>query len=606
MGTGDTLRIKQNAIAATYTGNGRNTDGSIQTGPIFDPLSDGTMLGFAAMPIWSSRRQLFNPSARPAGFSWIQNGKGYCRMSLNPLNRAGWNHADWMNTQLHYLETRMKGVTPNWPDKLPSGSDFTFTQEHKTLFDKIKNAETPKEAKKLITQNKKVYQQLMRHLPQDVAVKLQNIPSYNSIYGKTYQNYKKAWKVLVRTKGKHLPKGVTFDQLGQEYAQARVNEAKFVNGQKVGEVKVTGKGNSTKVKTQKTGRWDKGTSKVSQWKFSTLSGNGKIAKGLRFAGRWGGKFFGAAAVVFALCTVATDTYNAATNAKEGEGWKDGSRQFLKSGTRAALEAGGAWAGMKIGAALGSFIPIPIVGTLVGGAIGAAVGYIAGKAIANNIDFVNKSVEEEHRDEAMAKQNKEICQAIDKGDIETVYEHTAQFKEQIVDENGQPVADENGNPAWRYIQVSEDEKEQKAFEKKVASLDNYVETEATKRQRKAELEAQAEAARQQQMAQMNFAGGYGNTYTGATNYTAQSSNGFAPIGYNFTPTNFNFTTTNTNSYAPIGSGYTPSNQTSTASWQNPVWQQSLNKQYNNSNFYTFNPNNYTPFGMLTQQSYAPAA
>ena len=43
-------------------------------------------------------------------------------------------------------------------------------------------------------------------------------------------------------------------------------------------------------------------------------------------------------------------------------------------------------------------------------------------------------------------------------METVYNYSNQFKEQVVDEQGNPVTDEDGNPVLQIAQIYEDEKE----------------------------------------------------------------------------------------------------------------------------------------------------
>ncbi|WP_250445112.1 hypothetical protein [Actinotalea sp. C106] len=64
------------------------------------------------------------------------------------------------------------------------------------------------------------------------------------------------------------------------------------------------------------------------------------------------------------------------------GWTEGQRVTSATAT-AAIEGGsavaGAWAGAKLGAAAGSFIPIPVVGTVGGALIGGAIGaFVAGR------------------------------------------------------------------------------------------------------------------------------------------------------------------------------------------------------------------------------------
>ncbi|MBO1751408.1 hypothetical protein J4G33_06285 [Actinotalea sp. BY-33] len=66
------------------------------------------------------------------------------------------------------------------------------------------------------------------------------------------------------------------------------------------------------------------------------------------------------------------------------GWTEDQR-VLSATTTAAVEggatAGGAWVGAKLGAAAGSFFPIPVVGTVGGALIGAAIGAFVGGRLA---------------------------------------------------------------------------------------------------------------------------------------------------------------------------------------------------------------------------------
>lgn len=208
---------------------------------------------------------------------------------------------------------------------------------------------------------------------------------------------------------------------------------------------------------------------------------------------------------------------------------------------------------------------------------------AGSKLADNIPYTEKTVAEEIEEKQLKEENDQISKAIDEGDLETVYNYSSQFKEQVVDEQGNPVTDENGNPVLQIAKIYEDEKKQAEFEKRVASLDNFVETEVVKQQRAEELRQEAEREleeakhRLQQTiwSQSQRGSGSGTGYFGTTNNTS----------YNFG------SSSQTKGYYDFGQG-APATNSSSYNWQNPAWQNSLGEKFDSNNFYSFNPSSYS--------------
>ncbi len=576
MGKVDTLTLKQNYIASNYLANGYTADGEKPSFGFCETGLEKGMLGFGvAMPIWSHKKQIGQAIGNR---SWTNFKNAY-----KDGARSAWNAArhpvsywdlEFVNSKTAKLESLIANNTPQIPQQNSNGR--AFTQAEKELFEKLCKAKDTKEFKNIIgkknSETFKTYKSLLKHLPTQEAAKLKNVAKYNELYGTLLNEFKAAQAQL---KTGTLPKG-EIARLHNNFAEARYSENKWIRSKSKGKAGVGFRA--------KTG------AKIS-------SGTKKLmaaSKGMRKFSRGAGKIGGALCIALSALTAGIDCISAYQVGKDkGEGWSNVGKQALRSAGRLTCEIGGSAVGQWAGAAIGQLlIPIPGVGAAIGGIVGSFVGYWAGSKLADNIPGINKSIAEEAQEEATEAQNKKVSQAIDKGDIETIYEHTAQFKEAIVDENGEQAYDENGNPLWQYIQISEDEKEQKEFEKKIASLDNYVETEATKRQRKAELEQQAAEARLKKLQEINV----GNGYTTNFGTDAQSSSGFGPAGTTYTPQNFNFTTQKSTSFAPTGTTVS----SNSATWQNQTWQNNLGQQYNDGNFYTFNPNNYTQFGTLTQQ------
>ena len=556
--------LKYDVIRANNQVIGLNEDGSKPGYGLADTTFEkGALAAGALMPVWQYKNNL------PKTYSW--NG-------IKSAYAQGWHNAgqtlrhpmnywdlEFVNSKVAKLEGVMNKVTP----KLPEG--FSGSPEAKDLFEKLKNAKNQKEYSKLVRDNSKTYKKLVKILDKtapDELKKLRNIAKYNEIYGDVLKEFKTAQSSM--TAGRPLAKGQVA-QLHKKFADARLAENKFIQSAK---------------KAANISKKAKAGAKMSKGVKSAMA----ASKTLRSVSRGVGKAGGWLLAGMSVATAGLDIYTAVAASPDGEGVKNGFKQAAKSAGRLACELGGMAIGQWAGAAIGQvLIPIPGVGAAIGGFLGSMVGGWLGSKVADKIPAINKTVAEEIQEEQMQQQNQVVCDAIENNDVETVYNYTSQFKEQVLDEQGNPMQDENGNPVVKYIQISDDEEEQKAFEKRIESLDNYVETEASKQQRAAELKAEAEQARQQQLQQqqMNFGGslnyGYGYGPAGTTAPVSSSTGG------------------TTAGYGPNGSGTTGTGST-IGSWMDPAWQNSLAGRYNNTNFYTFDPNNYSPMWMQYNQNY----
>ena len=562
--------LKYDVIRANNQVIGLNEDGSKPGYGLADTTFEkGALAAGALMPVWQYKGKIGeawqNRSWQNFGTAYKNGWHNAGQTLRHPMNY--WD-LEFVNSKVAKLEGVMNKVTP----KLPEG--FSGSPEAKDLFEKLKNAKNQKEYSKLVRDNSKTYKKLVKILDKtapDELKKLRNIAKYNEIYGDVLKEFKTAQSSM--TAGRPLAKGQVA-QLHKKFADARLAENKFIQSAK----------NAANISKKA-----KAGAKMSKGVKTAMA----ASKTLRSVSRGVGKAGGWLLAGMSVATAGLDIYTAVAASPDGEGVKNGFKQAAKSAGRLACELGGMAIGQWAGAAIGQvLIPIPGVGAAIGGFLGSMVGGWLGSKVADKIPAINKTVAEEIQEEQMQQQNQVVCDAIENNDVETVYNYTSQFKEQVLDEQGNPMQDENGNPVLRYVQISDDEEEQKAFEKRIESLDNYVETEASKQQRAAELKAQAEQAKQQQQLQqqqMNFGGslsyGYGYGPAGTTAPVSSSSAGGTVSGY-----------------GPNGTGSTSTASNTGFSWMNPAWQNSLASQYNNGNFYTFNPNNYSPMWMPYNQNY----
>lgn len=560
MGNGiDKVDLKYDVIRSNNQAGGLNADGSKQTYGLADSTLEKGFLAFGTvMPIWSYKGKIGdawqNRSWQNFGNAYKQGWHNAGQTLRHPMNY--WD-LEFVNSKVTKLEGLMKEVTP----KLPK--DFSGSPEAKDLFEKLKNAKNQKEYSKLIRDNQKTYRKLRNILDRtapDELKKLQKIAKYNEMYGDVLKDFKTAQASM--NAGNVLPKGQT-DVLHKKFADARLAENKFIQSAK--------KGANVGVKA-KTGAKMSKSVKNAMAASKTLRG---LNRGVGKAGGW-------LLVGMSTVTAGLDIYSAVAASPDGEGVKNGFKQAAKSAGRLACEIGGMAVGQWAGAAIGqALIPIPGVGAAIGGFLGSMVGGWLGSKLADKIPAINKTVAEEITEEQRTKQNQLVNNAIEKGDIETVHNYTAQFKEQVVDAQGNPVNDENGNPKYQIVQISDNKEEQKQFEQRIANLDNYVETELTKQQKAEQLKQEAEQAKLQKQQYTNFGGSYG----------------YAPSGSTETVSGFGIN----------GNGQFGSYTADYSSWRNPIWQNSLASQYNNSSFYSFNPNNYTPLWMMNNNNiFAPAA
>ena len=510
-----------------------------------------------AMPVWQYKGKIGeawqNRSWQNVGNAYKQGFHNAGQTLTHPMNY--WD-LEFVNSKVAKLEGIMSSNTP----RLPEG--FSGSPEAKELFEKLSKAKNQKEYSKLIRDNQKTYRKLRnilgRTAPQELK-KLQNVAKYNEMYGELLKDFKTA---QTQVQAGNLPKG-QISSLHQRFSNARLAENRFIEaGKKVGKAGVRAKAGA---------KLSKGV-KNAMAASKTLRG---VSRGVGKAGGW-------LMVGMSTVTAGLDIYSAVAASPDGEGLQNGLKQAGKSAARLGCEIGAMAVGQWAGAALGQvLIPIPGVGAAIGGFLGSMVGGWIGSKIADKIPYTQKTVAEEITEEQTDAQNKQVCQAIEKGDIETVDKYTAQFKEQAVDAAGNALTDDNGNPVYNIAKISDDEKTQKEFEQRIKNLDNYVMTEAAKQQEVEQLKQEAEQAKLARQQQMNFGG----------------SLGYAPSGSTGTVAGFGVN----------GNGQFGSYTTDYSSWRNPAWQNSLASQYNNGSIYSFNPNNYSPMWMMNNNNiFAPAA
>lgn len=543
--------LKYDVMRANNQAMGYSADGEKPSVGIADTTAEkGAYALGVAMPVWQYKGKIGeawqNRSWQNVGNAYKQGWHNAGQTLRHPTNY--WD-LEFVNSKVAKLEGIMSSNMP----KLPEG--FSGSPEAKELFEKLSKAKNQKEYSKLIRDNQKTYKKLRnilgRTAPEELK-KLQNVAKYNEMYGDLLRDFKTA---QTQVQSGNLPKG-KISSLHQRFSNARLAENKFLEAGKAG------------MKAKAGAKIGKGL-KTAMFASKTLR---SVSRGVGKAGGW-------IMVGMSAVTAGLDIYSAVAASPDGEGLKNGLKQAGKSAVRLGCELGamavGQWAGAAIGQAL---IPIPGVGAAIGGFVGSMIGGWIGSKIADKIPYTQKTVAEELMEEQTDAQNKQVCQAIEKGDIETVHSYTSQFKEQAVDATGNPLTDDNGNPVYNIAKISDDEKTQKEFEQRIKNLDNYVMTEAAKQQEVEQLKQEAEQAKLARQQQMNFGG----------------SLGYAPSGSTSTAAGFGV-----NGNGQFGSY--------TTDWRNPAWQNNLASQYNNDSFYSFNPNNYSPMWMMNNNNiFAPAA
>ncbi len=561
--------LKRTVIQNNNQLNGLNADGSKpEIGLMDSNLEKGIFAVGCGVPVLQNKAKVAQAWANR---SWQNVGNAYTQGWQNSMTtlRSPMNYYDleFLNSKTAKIESILSKHTPKMPKKAKFDG---ATQE---LFKKLCEAKNPGEFKKLIgkkgSDTYKQFQKLVKHLPTQEAAKLKNIAKYNELYGGLLNDFKAA---QTQAQAGRLGKG-RIDVLHKNFAQARQAESQFIQAGK------------TAGKAAKTG------AKVSKGVKNAMA----ASKTLRTFNRGVGKAGGYLCAGLSVVTAGLDIYSAVAASPDGEGLKNGLKQAGKSAVRLGCELGAMAAGQWIGAVVGqALIPIPGVGAAIGGFVGSFVGMWAGSKVADNIPYTQKTVAEEITEEQTDLQNKQICQAIENDDIETVNEYTAQFKEQAVDEQGNALADAEGNPLVTYKKVYEDEQQQKEFEQRIAGLDNYVEKEAVKRQKAEQLKQEAAAAEQQRLYAKQQKPSYGSTPSLGYGSTAST-------GYSFgSATNSNFY-----DFGFLGI-QAPAAQTASnsgASWQNPAWQQSLGQRFDSQNIFAFDMNNYSPMmPMFNQNTY----
>ncbi|MCM1010347.1 MAG: hypothetical protein NC390_05680 [Fusobacterium sp.] len=560
----DKVELKRDAIALNNQKYGLNADGTRPTEEFFTGTNMAFMGAGAAMPVWQHKGKIGEAWKNR---SWQNFGNAYKTGANNAWTtfRHPMNYFDveFVNSKVAKMESLISSNTPTMPKKAKFDA---ATQE---LFKKLCEAKNPEEFNKLIgkkgSDTYKQYKKLLKHLPTEEANKLKNVAKYNELYGELLKDYKTAQKQMQSGK---LGKG-RLDALHRRFAQARQAENKYITAAQ--------KGKAGAKAVAKTG------ARMSKGVKNAMAASKTLRKFTRGAGKAGGWLAAGLSIVGAALDIGT----AVAASPKGEGLKNGLRQAGKSAVRVGAELGGAAIGQWAGAAIGQvLIPIPGVGAAIGGIVGSFVGMWAGSKLADNIPYTEKTVAEEIEEKQLEEENKQACQAIEDDDLESVYNYSSQFKEQVVDEQGNAVVDENGIPVVQIAKVYDDEKQQKEFEKRVASLDNYVETEVTKQQRAEELKQEAELERQQQQYYAQ-SGSYG--------YTPSFGTGTGYFGT--TIPSYNFGSTTNKGYYDFGTGAPATG--STYSWQNPAWQNSLGQRFDSQDFYSFNPSNYSMPWMFQQ-------
>lgn len=575
----DKVGLKNDVIAINNQASGFNADGSKQSyGFCESNLEKGFLAAGVAAPVWSHKGKIAQAWTNR---SWQNVGNAYKTGANNTWTtlRHPMNYYDleFVNSKVAKMEGLLSSNTP----KMPKPAKFDAATQD--LFKKLCEAKNPEEFNKLVgkkgSATHKQFKYLLKHLPTEEAAKLKNVAKYNELYGELLKDFKTA---QTQMKSGKLGKG-RLDVLHRRFAQARQAENSFIRTA----VDINDKKAATKGKVNTNAKAKTGA-KMSKGVKNAMATSKTLRKCTRGVGKLGGWLAAGLSVVGAALDIGT----AVAASPKGDGLKNGLRQAGKSAVRVGAELGGAAIGQWAGAAIGQvLIPIPGVGAAIGGIVGSFAGMWLGSKLADNIPYTEKTVAEELQEEQNAKTNAEIANAIENDDLETVYNYTSNFKEQVVDEQGNAVVDENGNPVVQIAKVFDDEKKQAEFEQRVASLDNYVETEVVKQQRAEELKqekAQQEQLRQQQLQQQQF---YAGTPSYNTSFGTSYGTGTGYFGTVLPAYNFG-SATNSNFYN-FGTGST------SYSWQNPAWQNSLADRYNSSNFYSFDPNNYSMPWMFQQ-------
>lgn len=554
--------IQRDMIVLNNQQYGLNDDGTKPTyGFCETGLEKGFLAAGVAMPVWQYKGKIgqawANRSWHNFGNAYKQGWKNGWTTLRHPMNY--FDH-EFVNSKVAKLD----GIMSNNMPKMPNPAKFNAATQD--LFKQLCKAKNPQEFAQLVgpkgSDSYKQFRYLLKHLPTEEAVKLQNIAKYNELYGGLTQDFKAAQTQLQSGK---LGKG-RLDVLHRQFAQARKAESEWITAAKRGK-----KGVGFRAKTG---------AKMSKGVKNAMAASKTLRKFSRGAGKLGGWL----AVGLSTIMAGVEVYTAVAASPKGEKTKNGLRQAGKSAVRVGCELGGAAIGQWAGAALGQIlIPIPGVGAAIGGIVGSFVGMWAGSKLADKIPYTQKTVVEEMEEKQRTEENEQISKAVEENDLETIYNYSNQFKVQAVDEQGNPLTDENGNPVMEIAKLYDDEKKQAEFEQRVKNLDNYVMTEIAKQEeaerlrQEAERELQeAENRRQQALlaqSQGNTGSGYFGTVTSAPSY------------------NFGSATQNNNGRYDFGQS-TPTTNSTSYDWQNPAWQNSLGERFDSNNFYSFNPNNYS--------------
>lgn len=498
--------VQRDALVLNNQRYGLNDDGTRPTyGFCESGLEKGFLAAGVAMPVWQYKGKIgeawTNRSWQNFGNAYKQGWKNGMTTFRHPMN---YFDLEFVNSKVAKIEGLMNQNMPQMPKKAK------FDAATQDLFKKLCEAKNPQEFAKLVgkkgSDTYKQFQKLLKHLPTEEAAKLRNIAKYNELYGELLTDFKTAQTQMQSGK---LGKG-RLDALHRRFARARAAENEYITAAKKGKAGV--------------GIKAKAGAKMSKGVKNAMAASKTLRKFTKGVGKLGGWLAAGLSVIGAAIDIGT----AVAASPKGDGLKNGLKQAGKSAVRVGCELGGAAIGQWAGAAIGQIlIPIPGVGAAIGGIVGSFVGMWAGSKLADNIPYTEKTVAEEIEEKQLKEENDQISKAIDEGDLETVYNYSSQFKEQVVDEQGNPVTDENGNPVLQIAKIYEDEKKQAEFEKRVASLDNFVETEVVKQQRAEELRQEAEREleeakhRLQQTiwSQSQRGSGSGTGYFGTTNNTS---------------------------------------------------------------------------------------
>lgn len=589
----DQIYLKRDAIALNNERYGLNADGTKPTYGFCESGLEKGMLGLGvAMPVWQHKGKIGEAWKNR---SWQNFGNAYKTGANNAWTtlRHPMNYFDheFVTNKVAKMEGIMSKNMPQIPKK-----GYKFDTATIDLFKQLCEAKNPEEFNRLVgrkgSASYKQYKKLLKHLPTEEATKLKNIAKYNELYGDILTDFKRAQTQMQTGK---LGKG-RLDALHRRFALARQAENQFIRTE--ADPRNIRAAETGKVKAK--GKVPKGA-KMSKGIKNAMAASKTLRKFTRGAGKLGGWLAAGLSAIGAVVDIST----AVAASPKGEGLKNGLRQAGKSAIRVGAELGGAAIGQWAGAAIGQvLIPIPGVGAAIGGIVGSFVGMWAGSKLADKIPYTEKTVAEEIQEKQAKEENEQISQAIENEDIETIYNYSNQFKEQVVDEQGSPIVDEDGNPVLQIAKIYDDEKKQAEFEKRVARLDSYVMTEVAKREEEARLKQEAEQAelerkqqaeyeRQQQQYLAQSSGSYG--------YTPSYGTGTGYFGTTIPSYSFGSATSN-KGYYDFGTG-APATGSTSYSWQNPAWQQNLGQKFDSNNYYSFDPNNYSMPWMFQNKSVA---